>query len=72
MNIPKNCNYWMFGNTTINCRLSGHICLRECDVEKIDPTGMFRKRIDEFREIPYLERPRGIYPVELLAKLGGS
>lgn len=45
--IPD-CQYWEFRGSLIGCEILGVLCLHDrCDIEKYDPTGFLRKRIDD-------------------------
>jgi len=61
--IPVGCSYWYFGNgakQAVMCEITGCLCQHKavCDLEKIDPTGYFRERIDARKAIPFRERPK--------------
>ncbi len=50
-NIIPDCDYWEFGNGFIKCKITGQLCNHEeCNLDLIDPTGIFREEINEKRK----------------------
>jgi len=59
--IPKNCKYWRFqgGHNMVGCQITGALCSNDCDIDRIDPVGFLRERIDERRKLRKLEHNSG-------------
>ena len=47
--IPKDCHYWRHqgDHKMIGCEITGALCSDDCDIERTDPTGVLRERIDK-------------------------
>ena len=52
--VPASCPYWrrQGDHHLVGCEIDGVLCCgeRDCDLNRKDPTGMFRKRLDERRQ----------------------
>ena len=59
--IPKDCKYWRFqgDHSMIGCQITGVLCSDDCDIERFDPTGFLRERIDEQKKLGRLEDNEG-------------
>lgn len=52
--IPENCRYWRYqgDHNLIGCRIDGTLCNHDdCNLNRVDPTGLLRKRIDQQKQI---------------------
>lgn len=53
--VPNNCKYWRYqgDHNMIGCKIDGTLCSNEdCDIDRKDPTGYLRERIDKKKRYP--------------------